>query len=133
MRLPCGLGLRQRLFVLLQNFIGLIGESSFYCTIPSILPVLLNRCCWISTGPPTRREQNWDTGIAKRWKESGRAGMAQKWEWGNGEIIYFSGHDFDCRNPSLSEEALGEGRNKADLDQQTQPYFHGSQSNKGIS
>src|SRR5215469_12656311 len=87
------LGLRQRLSVPLQHFIAVTGESSFCPMIPSVLPMLLNRCCWISTGPPTGREQDWDAGIAKCWKESGRTGMVQKWEWGNGEIISFSDLD----------------------------------------
>lgn len=39
----------------------------------------------------------------------------------------------DSGPPSLSEEALGESRNKADLDQQTQHCFQGCQSSKGVS
>ena len=39
----------------------------------------------------------------------------------------------DSGPPSPSEEALGEGRNKTDLDQQAKHRLYGSQSGKGVS
>src|SRR6266566_223253 len=83
--LPYCLGLRQRLFVPLQHFIALIGESSFYCTIPSILQVLLD--FYWTTYEAGAKLGHWDREALERKRENWDGSKVGVGEWRNNIVF----------------------------------------------